>query len=260
LIKRLIILIKHKHMTKKNLSLIFSLAIIALVFGCVLPAAASTEGAKGVCANINNLADKIGQRLVDSGEKIEKKKAERDSALAERHGNWDKKLADLRANWSEKHDKQLSKLEKRATTTTEKEAINTFKTTMTAALAARKAAIDKAISDFRAGLKEKLSARQNALDAAITAYKSAKEAAFAKAKADCSANIDSKVVLSTLKGSLKAAQDKFKADRQAIEKLGPDVKQLTAAKKEAIAKAVSDFKVIAEQARTALKTAFGIIK
>jgi hypothetical protein len=258
-------------MMKKNFSLIFSLVIAALVFGFVMPAAASTEGAnrgnkakapiaKGICAAVNNLSDKIGQKMIDSGAKFEKKKADNNNALAERQGKRDSQLAANRANWNEKSDKQFVKLERRASSTAEKDAVTAFKTAMKTAIATRQAAVDKAVADYRAGLKDKMSARQVALDTAIVTYKAAQQTAFDKAKADCAANVDQKTANNTLKAALKAAQDKFKTDRQAIEKLGPNVEALTAAKKVAIDKAVSDFKVAAEKARIALKTAFGIVK
>lgn len=258
-------------MTKKNFSLIFSLAVIVLVFGCVMPAAASNEGrdkkfikkapiVKSACVKFNNLSDAIGGRMINSEAKLERIRASSSLNLAERQGRWDKYLAAGRANWSAKGDKQFSKLERRASTTAEKEAVAVFKTTMTAAVAARQAAVDKAIANYRLGLKDKMSARQTALNTAITAYKTAADAAFAKAKLDCASSTDYKIINNALKVSLKAAQDKFKADRQAIEKLGPDVKALNAAKKAAIDKAVSDFKAIAEKAGKALKAAFGIVK
>jgi hypothetical protein len=258
-------------MTKKNFSLIFSLAIAVLVFGCAMPAAASNGGkdkgfakkapiVKSACVKFNNLSDTIGQRMINGEAKLERIKASSSLNLAERQGKWDKFLAASRANWNVKGDKQFSKLERRASTTAEKEAVAAFKATMTAAVAVRQAAVDKAIADYRAGLKDKMAARQAALNAAITAYKNAADAAFAKAKLDCASSTNFKIVNNALKASLKAAQDKFKADRQAVEKLGPDVKALTAAKKTAIDKAISNFKTAADNAKAALKAAFGIVK
>lgn len=245
--------------------------MIALVFGCAMPAAASSEGArkdfkvrapiaKGICANVNKLSDEIGQKMINGQAKLERIKASSSIILADRQGKRDAQLAASRATWSAKRDIQFIKLERRASTTAEKAAVAAYKAAMTTAISAREAAVNKAIADYRTGLKEKMAVRQTALNAAITTYKNAADAAFAKAKLDCASSTDYKVVNNALKAALKAAQDKFKADREAIEKLGPDVKALTETKKTAIEKAVSNFKTAADNAKVALKAAFGIIK
>ena len=55
--------------------------------------------------------------------------------------------------------------------------------------------------------------------------------------------------------SMKAAQDKFKSDQQAIEKLHGSFESVRAVRKQAMDKAMADFKAIAEKARAALKAA-----
>jgi hypothetical protein len=56
---------------------------------------------------------------------------------------------------------------------------------------------------------------------------------------------------------MKAAQDKFKSDQQAIEKLRDSLEPVRAARKAAVEKAIADFKAAMEKARQDLKAAFG---
>ncbi len=56
---------------------------------------------------------------------------------------------------------------------------------------------------------------------------------------------------------MKSAQDKFKSDRQAIEKLKDSLEPIRATRKQAVEKAIADFKTAMEKARTDLKAAFG---
>ncbi len=55
---------------------------------------------------------------------------------------------------------------------------------------------------------------------------------------------------------MKAAQDKFKSDRQAVEKLKDSLEPVRAARKQAVEKALADFKAAMEKARADLKAAF----
>jgi hypothetical protein len=55
---------------------------------------------------------------------------------------------------------------------------------------------------------------------------------------------------------MKAAQDKFKSDRQAIEKLKDLLEPIRASRKAEVEKAIADFKAAMEKARADLKAAF----
>jgi len=56
---------------------------------------------------------------------------------------------------------------------------------------------------------------------------------------------------------MKTAQDKFKSDRQAIEKLKDSLEPIRAARKQEAEKAIADFKAAMEKARADLKAALG---
>ncbi len=150
---------------------------------------------------------------------------------------------------------RLAKLDAQATTTAQKTAIADFKTAILAAVTTRRAAFDTAGTTFHTGLAAVLSARQTALKTAATTYRAAVASALAAAKASCLAGTSPATVRTTLRAALKTAQTNLQTTRASMDKLGPDVRTLTAAHRAAIAKANADFKTTVQTALAKLKAA-----
>jgi hypothetical protein len=64
-------------------------------------------------------------------------------------------------------------------------------------------------------------------------------------------------VRTELKADLKTARDKYKSDIQAAEKIGDSIQALIKARRDAVAKAIEDFKAALEKAKVDLKAAWG---
>ena len=77
-------------------------------------------------------------------------------------------------------------------------------------------------------------------------------------KTDCAAGVVPATARATYMASMKAAHDKFKVDRDAIEKLGAKIEALAKIRNTAVKKAMDDFKTAAEAARATLKAALGV--
>lgn len=215
------------------------------------------EMMKNFCTRITEHATKFDQKMGERETTLKEKRDERATQWEARWKKHDEERAAHRAQWDRNRAEQFAKMETRATTDAEKQAVATFKTTMTTAIAARRTAIDAAIKTFREGFQKTMTARKDAINAAVQSFKTAEKAAFDKAKADCSTGIAPKTIRDTLHASLKAARDKFAQDRRAIDKLQSSLDPLIAARKTAIQKAISDFKTAAEKARADLKKALG---
>lgn len=221
----------------------------------VAPAGLAADRQETSCARITKLADLVQGRLDSGRQKLTDRRDDRTAKLAERRASEDTKRADRRAAWENRWKDLIGRLETDGATDTS--AVAAFKASMEAAWVARDAAIDAADKVFRDGLDALLVSRQASVENATLAYKTAAAAAFAKAESDCASGVPIGTVLSGLRASLKAAQDKFRADRQSIDKIGEKVKALVTARQAAVEKAKADFKAAAEKAREAFKAALG---
>lgn len=203
------------------------------------------------CERLSKLSDMLQGRLDAGREKLMGRRDDSAAKLAERRAAEQAKIAARRADWEKHWNDLIGRLETNGATNTA--AIAAFKSSMEAAWKARNAAIDAADKAFRDGLDKLIADKKTSVENASLAYKTAAAAALAKAKSDCAAGVAPETVLSTLRASLKAAQDKFKSDREAIDKLGQKVKALVMARQDAIQKANADFKAAAEKAREVRK-------
>jgi len=228
----------------------------------VLPAfaqsATGTRPGGNACERIARLATTMETRVNEGRSKILARRDERTSKLDERRKDREERLGDRREKWEDAWEKKIERLEDRSGTNTA--AIAAFKTAMAAAWKTRDAAIDAANKAFRTGLEKLIAEKKTAVENASLAFKNAVAAAFAKAKSDCASGVAPETVMTNLRASLKAAQDKFQSDRKAIEGIGAKVKELVRTRQAAVEKAKADFKAAAEKARADLKAALMVSK
>ena len=210
-----------------------------------------------ICTAIVKFAERLDQRFVNQEAKLTARRLERVSKIANHQVEVDVKIDANREKWDDNREEQFGKLEEKAQTDAQKQAVAQFKSTMTAAISTRRAAVDVAIQTFRQGLQQAINDRKTATDTTVSTYKSTINLAIDKAKSDCASGVDTKTVRTNLIQSLKTAREQFNTARQNIEKLSESVETLVAARKQAVEKAHDDFKKAAEQARIQLKAAFG---
>lgn len=221
-------------------------------------AATSTPGFAGqnVCDRLTGFISKMETRVAEREQKITSRKQEKQEKWSDKAVQWDEKREEKRQQAETRQSEFLTRLENQAQTEAQKQAVVNFRTAVQAAIEARKKAVDDAIKAFRSGVDQMLQARKTSTDALVTVFKAAQKSAFDKAKSSCGSGIEPKTILETLKTELKAAQDKFQSDRQAIEKAAEQVKTLNQTKKNAFEKAHQDFKTALEKAKADLKAAF----
>lgn len=232
------------------------MAMAINLFSPALIFAQETPTPKGFCTRVNEFTSRIDERITDREAKLQAKRQERANNLVEQKNKRDTLRSKNRVGRDENRQEHYTKLESRATTDAQKQAVVVFKTTVEAAVSARKAVVDNAIKAFRQSVDQSIASRKSAVDGAINTFKNAKIAAVEKAKADCAARVDPRTVRETFRTNMKAAQDKFKSDRQAIETLKDTFEPIRTARKQAVEKAIADFKMIMEKARTDLKATF----
>jgi membrane protein involved in colicin uptake len=206
------------------------------------------------CLRVENWVERVDQNLTRNQEKIADKQEERLQNMEEKKLQREEKLAEHREKWEQNREEQYTKLESKAQTDVQKQAIVEFKQAVEAAISARKEDVDAAISAFRTGLDQLINNRKTATENAKNAYRNTYQVAVQKAKDDCAAGVDANQVRTTFMAALKAGKDKYNSDRQAIEKIS--TKTLVETRQTAFKKALDDFKAAMQAAKDKLRAAF----
>jgi hypothetical protein len=232
---------------------------LAMILGFVLPSvsfAQKTPSKTVFCSRIDQIIAPIERRMADRGVKINARWQEIDVNLAKRVANRDNLLLSNRNVRDENREAQYAKLEAKAITDAQKQAVANFKVAVEGAVNTRKSAIDSAILTLRQSVGQSVDVRRSAVTAAMNEFKSSKSGAIEKAKADCVAGVDPKTIRETFRASMKVAQDKFKSDYQAIDKLKGSFESVRNTKKQEVETAIAVFKATMEKAKADLKAAF----
>ena len=258
-------------MNYKNFRKFLIIVAIGLVFPVLilaeldnpLPGMASEKPAeaktnifgKNFCENTAEGSSKIEQKIADLEARLAEKRAQSANKISQLQSDRDKKLAEKRAQWDTKRNELYAKMGSKAFGSKQKQAVAAFKTEVEQAVLARRAAIDNAINIFRSSSNQIFVDRKIASDQAILNYKIAVQEALGKAQSDCQ-KVDAKTARKNLADSLKAAKENFNIEKQGIEKTKTSIQDIQNIKKEAMGKAIVDFKSALEKAKEGLKQSF----
>ncbi|MDD5146715.1 MAG: hypothetical protein PHN39_03175, partial [Candidatus Pacebacteria bacterium] len=211
-------------MMKINFRTMLFIIIACLLGSLMLPVltlAQSDEGGQEVessfCAKLAQKADIVEQKITERQNKIIEKQNERERNLELTRGARDQRLAQEQAEASQGRKESYNKLTEMATSTGQQQAIAVFQQVVEAAVAVKKEAVDAVIQNFRDGLDQAFIYRNNTVNTAVGVYKAAYQTAVARAEDDCDKGVGAVIVRTTLRGDLRAARQKFIADKQAIE-------------------------------------------
>lgn len=259
-------------MTKRNFNLRAAALLIGVFFGgnaLAVPfmvlaqggtatgGTASGENPANFCSRLLEVKSKVNGGLADRTTKLAEARTARDGKLDAGQADRDAKLADTRAKADANRQDHYAKLLEKADTDAKKQAVQTFRTAVEAAVAARRAAIDEAIKTFRQGVDGAITARKAAVDTAVNTFTASVNAATAKADTDCAGKVAPRTARETFQASLRAAREKLRTGRQALEKRKDVVTPLRTERKAAVDKAIADFKAAVEAAKNTLKAALG---
>jgi|GEM_PF-1023445 len=208
------------------------------------------------CTRFANLGEATKNRLNERYGQVAENKQDRINQFKKNRQERDQKMKQVRDQAASTTDAVMQQLMERAQTEAQKQAVTTFQQQVRTAAAVRKAAVDAAMNDFRQGLDNEAASREQAAQQAASQYRTAVQAAIAKAKSDCSAGTDPEQVRSAYMAALKNAQQTLQQARQGLDNRGETIRQLTQTRNQAVRKAAEDFKTAMEQARAQLKLAF----
>lgn len=216
----------------------------------------TSTGNINFCISLDEKASKFSQNLNDNFNKF---KSGKDQQLTKWENDWTKWSNDQGSNFARIdaiRTNNFTKLESKATTDAERQAIVTFKTAVETAVTARRSTVDTAIQTFRDGVKAALTGRAETVEKVINDRLAAFEAAVTKAKSDCASNIAPKTVRTAFVASLKKAQDAFKAAKKADENLKLKIETLRKARNSAVIAADKSLKTAISKAQADLKKVF----
>jgi hypothetical protein len=210
-----------------------------------------------ICVKVESGASHLIQNLTQREQQLTSRQSDRLNNLNTRQNNRATKLGDLQTQAQNRFDEQYQKLLAKAQTNQEKQAVADFRTAIAAAWAAEKQAIQSAITSWQSDVQQAIASRDGAVATAVSAYKNSVQQAIDQAMTDCNAGTNPATVRSTLMTSLAAARDKFKSDRQAIDKLNDTLTTERTTRQTDVQNAVSTFKTAVQTATATLKSVLG---
>lgn len=210
------------------------------------------------CTNLPNDANTVTSKLSDLQGKLTQAWSQQDQKLATAWQNVDQKVAAERQKADSDRAADFVKLEAKATTGTQKQAVQDYETAVNNAVSTRRAAYDSARTTFRNGVQAAISARRSTISGQESTFVSSVNSAISTAEASCASNPGEGVAARTaFVASLKSARQTFEADRKGDAGIDQQVKQLAATRDAAFQAADQAFQSSLKSARQALEQAFG---
>lgn len=210
------------------------------------------------CTNLSTRVSSITSQVNNLSGKVAPAWAQQDEKLSSADQKVDQDVAAARQKADSDRDANFTKLEAKATTDAQKQAVQTYETAVKTAVTTRRGAYDAARQTFRTGVKDAVLARRSTVAAQISQFKASVNAAVASAQASCTSNPASGAsVRTTLVSALKTARQTFQSNRKGDETVGSQVKQLAATRNDSFKAADQAFKASMVTARDALRQAFG---
>lgn len=241
---------------KKTLLILAVLIVGPLSVSAVTFTPGQVQTATNFCSNISSVVSGVNQFMSRSEVAVQAQRKLIQTQLKATQDKVNSQLQTTRAAWEEQMVAKLNSLETSGKVTAEqKQAIATFKATLTSAKTTKNSAIKAANEAFRAELKKVIDSRSAEIDAAIKTLSSSAKVAGDAAIASCNSGTSPTTVRQSLTNSLKAAQQQFLATRKAID-LKSSAQPYAQTKTQAIKAANDQFKATMKTALDQLKLAF----
>lgn len=162
-------------------------------------------------------------------------------------------LAAARGNLDAARAKQILKLEEKARTEVQLQALNNFETAVKTAVTARREAVDLARTNFQTGAKQLIAARQAEVKQTITNRQNALAAALKKAQDSCLAGVNPREIRAAYQAELKSIQTQYQAAHQVVTRFSTEFEALKTTRRAAYQEAEAVFKTTVNKAKEDLK-------
>lgn len=170
----------------------------------------------------------------------------------------DQRVASVRASADATRGADYAKLQTKATTASEQTAVQTYITSVNAAVNTRRAAYDAARQVYRMGLTNAVASHRTTITAQVSTFTTATNTALGLAVAGCATSaLGGPTLRTTLVASLSAARVAFQTDRKGDTTLTTQITQLAATRDAAFKAADTTFTTTVRAAAQQLQRAFG---
>jgi len=161
------------------------------------------------CARIENAKEATITRMQERLTTLENRRAQTKNAIQTRRTEHKSRLTELRNTWDENRDQIYQKLQERAQTESQTQAVANFQETIETAVTVRRTAIDQAIETYWAGVDSLYATRVESTDDITKTYQSAVQTAFANALEACGNDESAVQIRATLTSALRTARQNF---------------------------------------------------
>ncbi|MFA6397618.1 MAG: hypothetical protein WDK96_02095 [Candidatus Paceibacterota bacterium] len=240
-----------------------SLVALFLLVGLFVPAIMFAEdqvGAStkmiGFCSKITTKEKTFEDNTLSKEQKSLNRKESQNIIWDAKKTLTESKKDKTRAFVDEKRELNFSNVEVRAKTDAQKQAVETYKTTIKTAIENRRTIIDSAINNWRTTVEKNTLARRASVNTIWTTFKTTVDSALLKAKTDCATGTKQDIIKTTFNETVRVAREKMETDRKALFNVSAQVESLNQIKRDIIKKAQDDFKAVVEKAKADLKIAF----
>lgn len=233
---------------------IISLCVVSPVLAVETPVQ-EQGGSAAVCTRLQNYDKTVGENLSNQLTKVYTNFNDRSANIISKQSTIDQKLLGDRASAKTRFESKITELlAKEGLTDSQRQAIETFKTNVEAAMLTRQTAVDDARAAYRKALSDNVTEHQASLLKAVATYRAAVTAAFDDAKSSCSTGSQ---VMATLRNAIKTARQNLDSARQDT-RATADIATLIKTRNTAIQTANDTFKASVSQYRLELRTALDL--
>lgn len=199
------------------------------------------------CATLDREATRLTALSDGRGRETREGIEKRLASIADRR---DTRLAER----TENINARIQKIGARATTDEQRAAVQTFQTTVSAALLEKDRQVTAALQKFRTDAALLVETRTRTVTTAQATLKSSLDAALQKAKTDCAANVDPRSVRETFRASVASALESFKTATKEKRDIRADLEALRKTRDESVRVAQQGFKTAFDAALVTLRT------
>jgi hypothetical protein len=220
-------------------------------------ATTTTPASSAFCSALSAKTGTIITTLTTRAGKATQAWAQRDQAVAADEQKVDQKVATARQTADTTRAQDLTKLEAKATTDPEKQAVQTYETAVQAAVTTRRAAYDAARQAFNDGINSTVGTRASTVTGQLSSFQDSVNSAINTAQASCANDpANGPAVRLTLQAGLKSARLTFQGERKSDDTVSTQVKQLATIRDAAFKAADQTFQTALSAARQSLEQAF----
>ena len=222
-----------------------------------LGAATAGIGNQNFCTKFDTLSQKFSADIkTKAGDLQGKIGTESQKAQANRL-TADNTMKQDRAKGVQNRQVIYARLNSKAITDAQKQAVATFQTTLEAAVTAREAAVDAARTTYRQSFDQLVSQHQTTADTTLTTFQTAVQAAIAQASGQCAGGVAPATVRDTFQAAMQAARSARQTGTGKTDSIATQLQQLAQTRNAAIQSALQTYQTAMQAAVGTLKVAFG---